>query len=221
MKRFKYFQQMLQEGGDLPGNDPDPSIDPSANPDGNPDGGDEPSNNAPSWREKWAGEDEAKLKRISRYATEGDVLDALISAQDRIRKGELRAPFPSEGTEEEQAQWRKDNGLPEAPDKYDLTFDNGLVIGDDDKPFIDEYLKYAHQTNQTPEQVKTNLKWYYENLEKQQEARYEEDVRLSEETNEFLREEWGPEFKAHKNNIANFLNTIPEDVRDEFMNARH
>mgnify|MGYP000100175251 CR=1 FL=1 len=50
-------------------------------------------------------------------------------------------------TDEELAEYRKANNIPEAPDKYDLTFDSGLVIGKEDKPIVDSFLKYAHDNH--------------------------------------------------------------------------
>lgn len=220
IKKYRYLQQAAEEMGDA----------------GQPETA-EPSTEQPAtaqstepqevqgywpddWRQKYAGEDEGKLNRLSRYASPDAAMDALLAAQDRIRQGEVKQPFPVDGTEEEQNAWRENNGLPATPEDYDLSFDNGLVIGDDDKEFVDGYLKYAHETNQTTDQVKANLQFYYENMEKQQEERYEQDKRIAADTNEKLREMWGGEYKAHKNAIQSMLDGIPEESREAFAAAR-
>jgi len=42
-----------------------------------------------------------------------------------------------------------------------------IVFGEEDKPFIDSYLKHAHAPQLTPDQVKANLEWYYKDREVQ------------------------------------------------------
>lgn len=221
IQKYRYMQEAAEEMGDAGQPAEQPTEQPSEQPTAQSTESQEPQGYWPDdWRQKYAGEDEGKLNRLSRYASPEAAMDALLAAQDRIRQGEVKQPFPVDGTEEEQNAWRENNGLPATPEDYDLTFDNGLVIGDDDKEFVDGYLKYAHETNQTPEQVKANLEFYYENIEKQQEARYEQDKQIAAETNEKLREMWGGEYKAHKNAIQSFLDGLPEESREGFAAAR-
>src|SRR3546814_3644725 len=55
--------------------------------------------------------------------------------------------LPIYATPEQIAEWRKEQGIPEKPEDYDLKFDNGLVIGEADKPLVAEFLKASHATN--------------------------------------------------------------------------
>lgn len=217
--KYPYFQQAAD---DLSG---------ASNADPAPEGGDPaPADPAPAeptegywkddWRQKYAGEDSSKLNALSRYASPEAAFDALMSAQEKIRSGQVRPDFPAEGTDEEKSAWRQANGVPETATQYDLNFESGLVIGEEDKEFVDQYLEQAHAMNQTPEQVKGALEWYYENREQQMQARHELDKQAAEETNQKLREEWGQEYDAHKNQIMNFLNVLPQESREGLMGAR-
>lgn len=182
---------------------------------------DPPQSNWPdNWRELYAGEDEGKVDQLSRYSSPSAAFDGLLAAKERIRSGQVGSPFPVDGSEDDQTAWRKSNNIPEEAKGYDLSFDDGLVIGDDDKPFIDKFLEVAHQTNQTPEQVKESLAWYYQNQEAQAEAQAEQDTQTRVETEDKLRLEWGPEYRPHLNAIQSFLDTMPEEIRENFASAR-
>jgi len=172
------------------------------------------------WRESYAKDDKTKLNMLSRYASPEAALDGLIAAQQRIRSGELRAPFPDKGTDEEKATWRKENGLPEAPDKYDLKFDNGFVIGEDDKPIVDAFLKEAHEANMTPSQVKGAVAWFFAQRQVEMEQLQEADRASTREAEDALRAEWGQEYRPNMNLIQGLLDMAPEEVRDNFRGAR-
>ncbi len=175
-----------------------------------------------NWRESYAGEDEKKLSRLSSYASPNAAFDAMLSAQNKISSGDFKEvlPFPVDGKDEEKADWRKNNGIPESAEKYDLTFEDGLTIGEDDKPVIDDFLKAAFEGNMSPESAKDAVKWYYDNQTKQEEARAEADAQTSQETQDALRAEWGNDYRPNINRIHGLLDTAPEGVKDKIMNGR-
>lgn len=175
-----------------------------------------------TWRENIAGGDEKELKQLGRYATPADVWKKARALEQRISSGEYKqvTPFPAEGSEQEQAEWRAANGVPEAPDKYDLTFEDGLVIGDEDKPIIDDFLATAHKANMSPDTVKTAIGWYYQNQEKMAEAQAEADEEVRVASEDVLRAEWGNEYRANVNRINGLLDTAPEGVKDKILGAR-
>lgn len=143
------------------------------------------------WQTKVAKGDEKRAAHIKRYASPEAMADALIAAQNRIRAGDLKAALPENAKPEELSAWRKDNGIPDAPDKYDLKFDDGLAIGAEDKPIIDAFLKTAHAANMKPEQVKTAVKWYYDEQTRQAEERSQKDVTERAAALDVLNAEWG------------------------------
>jgi hypothetical protein len=171
------------------------------------------------WRARFSNEDEKRANIAARFTSPEAAFEAFIQAQDKIRSGNLKEvkPFPDQGTPEEQAAWRKDNGLPESHDKYNL---DGLVIGENDKPFVDEFMKEALAANMNDKQVSKALDWYFKSQEKQIQAQEEKDRNTAQEVQESLRKEWGAEFNANKKRIESILGIAPEGVKDRLLNAR-
>ena len=218
MRKPYYFkaEEMPPEDGDTPPSSPAGSTPPA---DTTPPA-DIKATWPENWRELYAGEDEKKLNQLNRYTSPTAALDAMLAAQQRIRSGELKAPFPEKGTEQEQNQWRIDNGLPESPDKYELKFDDGLIVGDEDKPIIDDFLKSAHGANYTPTQVKAAVKWYYDSLEKQSEFVHEQDKIDQQAAEDALRAEWGNEYRGTSNRIQAMFDTAPGELKDQILGGR-
>lgn len=172
------------------------------------------------WRKQIAGEDEKELKQLSRYATPAEVWKKARALEARMSSGELKASLPVKHTDEELAQWRKDNGIPESADKYDLKFDSGLVIGDDDKADVDSFLKIAHDNNLTPNQVKAAIEWNYQQREAAIAERAAQDETDRTSVLDTLNAEWGNEFRQNINMAKGVLDQFPANVRDAMMSAR-
>jgi hypothetical protein len=150
-------------------------------------------------------------------------LDALISVQNKISAGELRsnAPFPDKGTPEQQIEWRRMQGLPEAPEKYQIKLGDGLVVGDEDKPIVDSFLKAAHSANMPEGQVNSLLKWYFDEVvEGEQARRHEADEKVRTEVDQSLKQEWGQDYQKNKMIIEAFLDSGPPGIKDALFGAR-
>lgn len=202
----------------LLGGDPAaPAADPAAPPaDPAPTAGDWPED----WRQKYAAGDEKIMKRLERYGSPKAAIDALFAAQAKISSGELKTALKPDATPEELASWRVDNGIPEKPEDYELGLPNGLVIGEADKPIVDDFLKAAHEANLHPNQVNQALGWYFDKQEQafaEQAARDEEARIRAEDT---LREEFGPEYRRNLEIARNFLRGAPESVREKLETGR-
>lgn len=172
------------------------------------------------WREKYAGEDEKKLKQLARYASPQAALDALFAAQAKIRSGDLKSTLKPDATPEELAAWRTENGIPESPDKYELKLADGLVVGETDKPIVDEFLKEAHEANMHPEQVNKALSWYLDKQAQAQEAQQEFDASTKDECDNALREEYGTEYRRNLQIANDLLSGAPEGVKDRLLGGR-
>lgn len=179
------------------------------------------SNWPANWRELMS-PDGKHLKTLERHDSPRSVLDSYNALRQKMDSGELKmaTPFPASGKPEEQAAWRKANGIPEAPGDYTKTFKEGLVIGDADKPFVDDFLTAAHANNAPPEVVNGMLDWYYSQQEKAMQVVEERDAQYLQKSEDALRSEWGGEYRTNINMIKGLVETMPEDVRDLFMNAR-
>lgn len=214
------------DGGDLSGADltpvtpavtPDPAATPATPATPAAVEGDWPSD----WRSKLS-PDGKHTKTLDRLASPNALMDSYVALRQKVDSGELKsaAPFPDKGTPEEQAAWRKGHDIPEDAKGYSLDFDNGLVIGDADKPAIDEFVKSMHGSNATPAQVKQAITWYYSQQEKTLSAREDQDNDFLKSSEDNLRAEWGSEYRTNINMIQGLVDTMPESIRELFTNAR-
>lgn len=173
------------------------------------------------WREKASGGDAKALESLTRYATPAEVAKALRAAQVKLTSGELKPVLGKNPSEQELADWRKSNGIPEAPEKYDVDLGKGFVIADSDKPLVDVFLKEAHKTHQTPDQVKASLRAYFSVTEQVSQARAAEDVAVQDAAEEELRGEWGQEFRPNMSRIHQHLDRVAgKDLKDLFLSGR-
>lgn len=162
-----------------------------------------------TWPDNWAtlaaGNDDKKAQRISRYASPQALADALIEAQDKIRSGGLKVPFPVDGDDAAKARWRTENGIPESADKYQIQLANDMVIGENDKQILNEFLQEAHSENLPPSAVNKVASWYFA----KQEAAAAEQAKLDDTSlraaKSELMQEWGGGYESNLEEIGNHL----------------
>ena len=224
--KFRHGPYMAEEGNDdssggaVVVDTPPPDGAAAANADVDPpadSGADDAAGFWPSdWRQKWAGADEKRLARLGRFASPEAAFDALESAMNRIRAGETGTPFPKDGTAEQVAEWRKGHGIPDAPDAYDI----GDLPEGVPEDGVKGFLKYAHEANYTPDQVKQGLKWYAESQARLAEDRVNKDATDRMSTEDALRQEWGNEYRDNLSRLKGTLSVFPKDVQALLTNAR-
>lgn len=177
---------------------------------------------APAWGEKWreeyAGTDEKLLKRLQRYTTPKAVIDTMIEAQNKISDGSYKK-LPANATAEQLAEYRKANGIPETADKYLERLPDGLVIGDEDKPFIEKFAKAFHEKNADPAVVHAAIKTYYDVVDEQEGLRQQVNAAAKTATEDALRAEWGPDYRPNTNLINAFIGSMPKDLQDELFQS--
>lgn len=172
------------------------------------------------WQNKFAGEDEKDLKALSRFKSPVDIFKSWKQATQKISAGKLRAPFPAEGSDDEKAAWRKDNGVPDKADAYLADLPDGLVIGDDDKPGISLFAERMHARGADKGTVQEAIATYYEIQDQAIADRAVKDKQAKIATEEELRAELGAEYRPTMGAVANFLESAPEGVKDLWLNAR-
>lgn len=160
------------------------------------------------WRDKMAGDDAEFRKSLDRFNAPGDVGKSWKEISKKISSGEYKRPvtLPENATPEQIAEYRKEMGVPESPDKYDLKMD-GLVIGEADKPVVDQFLKAMHEANVPEGPVKQAVSAYFKMQEQAvaQAAQAEREFKVQSE--EALRQEWGGEYRPNMNLVENFAKT--------------
>lgn len=170
------------------------------------------------WREKLAGEDEKALNMLKRIADPAGMLKKLQEQEKTIRAGKHKQPLGADATEDQIAEYRQVNGIPEKPDGYLEALD-GLVIGDDDRPAVDAFLQAMHEGNAPPAQVKTALDWYYKTIEDKAATEAEADKSFRAEGEDALREAMGADYRANMSDLKGWLGAH-EGVLEAFGSAR-
>lgn len=203
------------------GTPPDPTILNGAPP---PNGDPPPAASAwgDDWREKYASTDEKRLNVLKRYASPKDVLDAHFALKQKVDAGELKAskPLPPNANQQEIAQYRKDNGIPENPGDYLVNLPNGLVIGEDDKPALTNFAEAMHKANAPPALVHQAIGWYNAWQEQQAADLAKADETARRATEDTLRAEWGKDYRTNINVAKDFLiNTAGAEFATSVMEA--
>lgn len=177
------------------------------------------------WRTKLSKDDEKLGKRLERFKSPGDIVKSWLSAEQKISSGEFKAELPKDATEEQITEYRNANGIPQEPTGYLDSLGDGLVVGEEDKEKFGSFLETAHAANMPPAYVNAALAWYNEEQEATATAVIESDKQYARESEDSLRAEWGPEYRANVNTVKSFLDTAPvaEDgtsFTDLLMGAR-
>lgn len=174
------------------------------------------------WREKYAGEDEKALGVLKRYSSPKAALDALFAAQKKISSGATKATaLPPDATEEQIKAYREEHGIPETPDKYDVDLGDGHVWGDDAKPVIESFTKFAHSKNLPPSQVKELLAWWAGDRAKMAESWIQADNDYKKQNTDALAAEWGPNLSREVRIATEFWQgNMPPALYERFQTAR-
>lgn len=174
------------------------------------------------WPEDWATRiargDEKRAKDLSRYASPEALAEAYSNLRKRVDSGEFKTALPKNAKPEELNAWRKDNGIPDKADGYDLA---GLVIPKEDKDVVGGLLNRLHNVNATPEVVRETVSAFYDHQARQQQERADADERQRTEVLDALNTEWGQQFRRNLNLIeGTILSRFPADVRESLKSAR-
>lgn len=183
------------------------------------------------WPDDWAmkltdGDEKQAAFIKSRHASPVAYHKALNAEHAKVRsklsKGEVSDPFPTDGTDEEKTAWRTGAGVPVESTGYleDYTLDDGFVIGEDDREFVDSYLAKAHGNNEKPETVKNNLSWYFGVIDKEVAERKAQDDTDKVNSRDELRDEMGADFQRNIGAAFGLLDTAPETVKTQLLGAR-
>lgn len=175
----------------------------------------------PTLRSEWAAGDEALAKVLDRYQDGASFAKAHKGLVDKVASGELRASkkLPDNPTPEQMAEYRKANGVPEAPDGYDIQFPVGFAPDDATKATLEEYRAYAHEHNIPANFVKGQVQWYLAAQQKAAEKQASDDASHQSSGAEELRKDWGFEFQRNIQTVQTLFEG-DEDLFSTVMGAR-
>lgn len=172
------------------------------------------------WRTKAAAGDDATVKMLERFASPLDLVKKIREQEKLISSGQIKQPLAKDATAEQVAEYRKQNGIPETFDKYEIKLAEGLKMGEEDKPVMDAILGAAHASNAPPEIVNAMVNAYY-----QQEKLFNEQLEgardsYHQSSEDILRAEWGGEFRNEVGRVNNLLATFPDDARAALQDGK-
>lgn len=166
------------------------------------------------WRDQISGGDAKMGALLKRYSDPGAVAKALGALRTRLDSGEFKKGLAADATEKEIADYRKENGIPDKPEGYELP--KGIEVLDMDKPIVEGYLADAHKRNLTPAEAQANIKFFYEAREAMAAQVDEKDKQRKAENEDILHQTWGGEFRANINGVVQF---VESQTSKEFCKA--
>ncbi len=173
------------------------------------------------WRKEMAGDNADDIKALERFASKADLLKSWKEQRALIASGKHKEPLAADATEEQKAEYRKVNGIPDKAEDYFKTLPEGLVFGENDKPGVTKFLQDMHGLNAPPAMVSKALEVFVAAQQEGALHRSEQDVKARDDASEALRAEWGPDYKANVNAMSAFVKSnVPEDAQANFLNAR-
>ena len=165
-------------------------------------------------------EAEKRSGQLERVMDMGALTKNYFEAQDRIRKGELSNGLPENPSDEQLSAWREANGVPEAADKYELSLEEGLVLGEDDSRIMEGVFKVAHEENISTSAMSQLTNAMLAGREAEAEAMQAQDGMDTQTTTRQLKEAWGADYQTNLNMVQGLTAQLPETIRAEFEGAR-
>lgn len=161
-----------------------------------------------NWRDQMSGGDEKVKNLLARYTSPDALAKAFKEQRDALAKKPAKeevSDLPENPTPEQLAAWRKAKGVPEKPEDYEFEVPEGKELSDGEYEILMDFAKTMHDGNMPAETVKKISSWFlnYEETIAQRNAEKAYQARL--DTEEKLRAEWGGDYKANVNLMANVL----------------
>jgi len=161
-----------------------------------------------------------RIKQLERVSDASVLFKNYFSAQDRIRAGEISNGLPENPSEGQVAEWREANGVPATPEDYQLSLDEGLVLGESDERILESVYKVAHENNIPASAISALTNSMLAGRQAEAEAIVSQDGVDHQTTERQLKETWGGDFQTNLNMVTGLVNQLPETIRDAFTNAR-
>lgn len=175
---------------------------------------------ADDWREKIAGEDTKALDRLRRFSDPMAMWNSYRQLEGKVSSGQVKMGLPENPTDEQVAQYRKDNGIPAAVEDYKIDLPEGVVIGEDDQPVLGHVLQALHAGNVPNEVASQIVNSYLEAQEFVAAEKAEQQKAYRSQAEETLRQKWGNNYRPSLNAVQNLLAGAPKGVAEMIDKAR-
>lgn len=177
------------------------------------------------WRDAIAGDDDKFKSTLQRFDSPSAFGNSWREGQQKIRSGQLLPTLPDDASEDQIKEFRTANNIPLEVEGYLENLPDGLVVGDDDKDIMLDFLGAMHEVNAPKAVADKMVAWYNDFEVKQQEAIASLDAEQAQEATEFLRNSetgWGNDFRTNMNLINSVLDThFGEDAKAQLLNGRY
>ncbi|QZN96456.1 hypothetical protein [Symbiopectobacterium purcellii] len=174
-----------------------------------------------NWRDQLAGDDAKYRKQLERYSSPEALAKAHRELQAKLSSGEFKtAKLPDKPTDEELANWRKENDVPDKSDDYLDGLPSGIVFDDAERARVGSFLAEMHGKNVSKEHVQAAIEWNQRQIEQEMVERHERNLAAQQSTEDELRQEWGPEYRRNINLINGMLEGLPQDAKELFLGAQ-
>jgi len=174
------------------------------------------------WRVKMANGDEKLAKRLERFSSPDKVTQSWLAAEQKISSGEYKKGLDEGATEEQIAEWRKANGIPEDADGYKLPED--VEWTDTDKELFGQLFAEMHATNASQAQVDSVVKAYTQIVENARAEQMEADKLYLQQSEDALRAKLGDEYRSQMNLYKRVFEDaegpLPREISQHLVNAR-
>lgn len=162
-----------------------------------------------NWRDQLSGGDDKLKGLLNRYTSP----DAFAKAFKELRTAyDSRKPtkaeavdLPENPTEEQLSAYRKAKGVPDRPEDYEFEIQEGRELADGEYDIFMDFAKNMHERNMPADVVKQVSSWFLDYQEIAQQKAAELAYANRQQTEELLRVEWGPDYKANVNMMSNVL----------------
>jgi hypothetical protein len=177
------------------------------------------------WRDGIAGDDDKFKSTLTRFADQGAFGVAFREAQQKIRSGQLRPELAEDADEAAIKDYREQNNIPLEAAGYLEDLPDGLIVGEDDKDLILDFMGAAHKVNADRKFTNAAIGWLNDFEESQQDAIVELDAEQSRETTDALRDDkdgWGKDYRTNMNLVKSVLSTyMGEAATEQLLNGRY
>lgn len=160
------------------------------------------------------------LTRLKRFNTPADAAKALREQDKLISSGALKKALPKNPTEAQIAEWRKDNGVPETPDKYDLGVPKDVDLNEHDQTMLSEWAAQAHAANAPPELAKAGAAAYLKVRAAVADQMQQANAAAKKGTEDDLRAEWGADYRTNIDGLDSMINHLGGEFSEALLNAR-
>jgi hypothetical protein len=178
-----------------------------------------------SWRDDMAGGDRAFRRTLDRFDSPAALAKAYRELTARLSSGDLKAtkPPPGDATPEQVAAWRAEQGLPRDASAYveGLRFGDGTVPGEAETAMLASFADEAVKGRWTADQYNQAVGWYFALQDRLAAGRDHADAAFKQEASADLMREWGHDYAANRNAVAQFFDrSLPADFREAMLTAR-